>query len=63
MTDRFDLEQQIMSCWNIVDDLDFIINDNSDDTTMNIVLGMKSLYQKKFEKLFDTFEKCIRNGI
>lgn len=61
MTSRFDLEQQIMGCWNLVDDLDYILDDNANDATMNIVLGLKTLYQKKFEKLFSTFEDCIAN--
>jgi hypothetical protein len=61
MTNRFDLEQQILNCWNIVEDLDFLIDDNSDDKTMNIVFGLKELYQRKFDKLFTTFEQCLKN--
>lgn len=66
-TTRFDLEQQIMDCWGITDDLDVLFEavmekDLSKDQIANILLGMKDLYQLKFEKTFDTFEKCIRNG-
>jgi hypothetical protein len=66
-TDRFDLEQQIMDCWGITDDLDVLFEavmekNLTKDNIANILLGMKDLYQLKFEKTFDTFEKCIRNG-
>jgi hypothetical protein len=60
MTDRFDLEQQIMQCWNIVDDLDYLGEMLETDDTQNLLIGLKALYQAKFEKLFDTFERYIR---
>ena len=64
---RFDLEQQILDCWGIAEDLDIlfeaILDKNLErDKIANIVLGMKDLYQLKFEKTFNTFEECIRNG-
>ncbi len=64
---RFDLEQQIMDCWGIVEDLDTLFEATLDksldrDKIANILLGMKDLYHLKFEKTFNTFEECIRNG-
>lgn len=64
---RFDLEQSIMDCWGVTDDLDVLFEavmdkDLSKDQIANIVLGMKELYHLKFEKTFELFEKCIRNG-
>lgn len=64
MTDRFDLEQQIMQCWNLVDELDYVaelVTDN--DKAMNLLFGLKQLYQMKFERCFETFEKCLRSGV
>jgi hypothetical protein len=61
MTDRFDLEERIMHCWQIVDDLDYVaelVQEN--DRVANLVLGLKSLYQAKFEKLWETFENSIK---
>jgi hypothetical protein len=61
MTNRFDLEQHIMQCWNITDDLDYVadlVQDN--DQAMNLILGLKQLYQQKFEKLQEVFENSIR---
>ena len=66
--DRFDLEQDIMACWNVVDDLDVFLSrymdgpEMSDDDVANVILGIKSLYQLKFQKLWDTFEQLLKNG-
>lgn len=74
MKTRFDLEQDIMACWAVVDDTkaiyEFIGDDpffkdmkpDHIDTLMNALLGMHSLYDIKFNKLFRTFEEVIRNG-
>lgn len=65
--DRFDFEQAIMNCWNIVEDIKLIsqmndIRDLSEDELMNALLGLETLYQMKFEILFDGFERMIKNG-
>jgi hypothetical protein len=66
--DRFDLEQDIMACWNVVDDLDVFLSryldgpEMSEDDVANVILGIKSLYQLKFQKCFDTFEQLLANG-
>ena len=62
MTDRFDLEQDIMNCWNIVEDMKTIYDmlDYTDqDKVMNSLLGLQTLYQMKFEKLWATFEQVV----
>lgn len=64
---RFDLEQQIMNCWGVTDDLEILFEaccdkNLSSDHVQNALLGMKTLYQLKFEKLFDLFEGCIKQG-
>jgi hypothetical protein len=65
MTDRFDLEQQIMSCWNVVEDIKMVqemtdLRKVSEDELANALLGLQTLYQMKFEVLFNTFEKMIQ---
>jgi hypothetical protein len=60
---RFDLEQQITECWGIVDDLDYVlqaIESKDEDRMMNIVIGLKDLYNLKFERTFSTFEKMLK---
>lgn len=66
MKTRFDLEQEILHCWSVTDDIDIVSKailerDISRDETANILIGIKSLYQLKFETLFETFEGCITN--
>ena len=61
---RFDMEQEIMDCWHITDDLDVLMEnvlerDLNADTITNVLLGLKTLYQMKFERLFDTFETLV----
>lgn len=62
MTDRFELEQDIMNCWNVVEDIKTIYDrlDYTDqDQVMNSLLGLQTLYQMKFEKMWETFEQLI----
>ena len=65
---RFDLEQQLMDCWGVCDDLDMVfkavmdqsLNENPDKLA-NILLGMKEIYQLKFEQMWNTFENLCHN--
>jgi len=60
--DRFDLEQEILDCWGITDDLDVIINSeqlNLNDDMLNTLIGLKQLYQLKFQRTFETFEQLV----
>jgi hypothetical protein len=59
----FDLEQSILQCWNVCDDLDLLYSQTMERSTpltqdemANILLGMKSLYYMKFQKCFEEFE-------
>ena len=68
--DRFDLEQEIMNCWKVTNDIDSVahfvgqinIDAKDQDALLNMLLGMKQLYDVKFEILFETFEELIRAG-
>ena len=68
MADRFDLEQGILKCWNVTDDIDMVyrkVMDNPDelnvDEISNLLLGIKSLYDLKFDELFNTFEQLTHD--
>jgi hypothetical protein len=64
MSDRFDLEQNIMQCWNVCDDIQLYLDmyDNMDeDQRMNYLIGLKQMYQMKFERCFNNFETVVRN--
>lgn len=61
MTDRFDFEERILHCWQICDDLDYVAEAvEDDDNASNLVLGLKALYQAKFEKLWDAYEDSLK---
>ena len=62
--DRFDFEQDIMACWNIVDDIDQLVEmildrDASKDSITNVLAGLSVLYGDRFTKLMSNFEKLI----
>jgi len=67
--DRFDLEQNIMKCWNVTDDIYLLYENVMDrapemttDEIANALLGMHQLYEMKFEKLFNNFTYLIKEG-
>ena len=63
---QFDLEQGILNCWNICEDMkivaDYVMNTSSvdKDKLANILIGLSDMYQLKFEKTFDDFEETIK---
>ena len=63
---RFDLEQEIMECWNVTTDIDNLIwhkveQNANPDQVLDYLMSMKTLYEVKFNKLFATFEEVVRN--
>lgn len=63
---RFTLEDQLMECWGVVDDLDMVYSTEAlyqdQDRMMNVLLGMQELYKIRFQRLFDTFEHLVHEG-
>ena len=67
MNDRFEFEKKIMACWNVVDDIKTLRRqymdlgtDMTKDQVDNYLLGLETIYQVKFNQLFDQFEAMIR---
>jgi hypothetical protein len=66
--DRFDLEQDIMNCWSVVEDikeLNRCMLDRrkmTEDEISNYLLGLETIYQVKFERLFETFDMVVVKG-
>jgi len=67
MSAIFDLEQQMLECWNVTKDIDLVTRylvDNSDgytdDDVMNKYFAIKDLYELKFEQMWDTFEQVCK---
>ena len=65
-SDRFDLEQQIVKCWGIVDDLKDLdealfegLIPSTEDEVSNKLLGLSNAYDLKFHKLWYIFENIV----
>lgn len=59
---RFDFEQQIMSCWNVTSDIKDVsqIVSETDPTASRMLLSLCDLYEHRFTKLFSMFESMVR---
>lgn len=70
MADRFDLEQELMNCWRVTDDIDLVatmisntnMSAKDQDKFMNVLIGMKELYNARFDAMFRIFETLVSEG-
>lgn len=56
------LEDKIMDCWNITNDIKAVLQATENYSTndiQNMLIGLESLYNVKFEILFHQFEKVL----
>lgn len=61
----FDLEQQLLQCWSVTEDLKLVeqLLENSTlspqefDSVLNLVQGIRSVYDARFENTWKTFER------
>ena len=58
--DRFDLEQQIMQCWNVVEDITLL--SKTEGVEKEDYQALARIYEIKFNAMFDTFGKLIQDG-
>ena len=68
----FDLEQEIMECWKVCDDIKLVTDHFVDspqweeldgrvcDALINKYLAIQELYEVKFDKLWNTFEEVAK---
>lgn len=57
--DRFDFEQGIMQCWNMIDDVKLLVKR---EATAEDFAALAQVYQHKFEELFEQFETGVSEG-
>lgn len=70
----FDLEQQILECWNVTGDLNMVTKYFLDDPKFagklegetwdemaNKYFAIKELYELKFDRMWKTFEEVTKN--
>ena len=65
MSTQFDLEQHIMQCWNVVDDIALVSRALMDhgatqDQVANMLIGLKDLYHVRFDETFTLFETLLK---
>jgi hypothetical protein len=58
---RFDMEQEIMQAWQVLDDIRML--SARDSTTKQDWDAVTRLYQIRFETLFETFEQLIKDRV
>jgi hypothetical protein len=56
MADRFDLEQQILECWKITDEIPMMESQGASAADMT---SLACVYEYKFKKLWETFETMV----
>jgi hypothetical protein len=54
--DRFDLEQEILECWKVVNDIQMYIAQGAQTEDFNV---LAEYYERKFDRLWDTFEQLV----
>lgn len=59
MTDRFDLEQQILACWAITDDIPMMEAQGANTADMT---SLACVYEFKFKQLWGTFQAMLAAG-
>lgn len=67
MKNRFDLEEEIMKCWHITDDIDTVCNmiemtdlePRDRDKLLNVLIGIRTLYDHKFSQTMETMSSLI----
>jgi hypothetical protein len=63
---RFDLEEAMLDCWGFKEDLGTLLaatdNDLDHDELQNVLIGLRSLYDMKFQHMWNIFEAMIENG-
>lgn len=57
-----DMEQQILKCWEIGEDLMQMAREHEDsDDVANKVLGLKHVYEMRFNRLWYLYEEFVKD--
>ena len=68
MKDYIELESEMMKVGQIEVDLESLLhkvmddpNPPTEDELVNLIIGMMSMHRIRFDKMFATFEECVKN--
>ena len=53
---RFDLEQEILECWKVTNDMQMYIDQGASIEDTKVLIDY---YERKFEQLWNTFESMV----
>ncbi len=64
----YELEQPIMGCWNVTEDINTLfvhvieaaVGKLDNDEIANTLLGLKNLYDMKFQQMFNKYEELLK---
>lgn len=56
---RFDLEQEILECWKVTNDITMFIEQGS---SVEDFKTLAAYYEKKFDRLWSTFEQLVHES-
>lgn len=68
----FKFEQEFMECWNVTDDINMLMHHFGDDPKfvgmsgmaedelVNLLLGIRCLYEVKFNRAWKTYEEVVK---
>jgi len=54
--DRFDLEQEILECWKVTDDIKHYVEGSATSEEFSV---LAQYYERKFDRLWETFESMV----
>jgi hypothetical protein len=61
MSNIQDLEQEFLRCWEVSQDLDLLAEEYEHDGELSMkVLGIKNVYEMRFSKAYNTYEKLVK---
>ena len=55
--DRFDLEQEILECWKVTNDINMLVEQGA---SVESFKTLADYYELKFDRLWNTFENMVR---
>jgi hypothetical protein len=60
MSNIQDIEQEVLLCWGITEDLLLLAKEHEEDGDLSMqILGIKEVYEMRFRKAWDTYEKVV----
>jgi hypothetical protein len=67
VTHKVDIESHIMDCWSVLDYVQSVTegvleHDWSDDDTSNALIGLKTIYDLRFQKLMQQYTLILKSG-